>query len=537
MAKELSKVVWSQGSFNPVEIINRFDNDFPVLVKIKADYKGDGDTKDIKKGTVLCFSHIGIQKRAVAYDNNERSLSLPMDYPFHFEVKTDSGFTTPNSLRYILHHFPLPVTLRFDSRVARDICLSCAGNTPQRGDQFGELVVKWVYREKFLQGAYIEGDADIYSNYMVMPCHLNIKMKVGKAVKGKSAEYWETFRDRFALHTDAPSLPALQGSDHVFVLNGKTENEKQIYANFKSSKYRLLWTHSVGPNGRAIQRIQSHDSGFDDSCQDSDLSQRSSTGSQGSERMTSAPSSHQDGSRQRVSGDSHHSVHPQGTIVHSSQSWSPPSSQNWYLDSSQERVVLEDIEIGSPTTDDVFFPSFTDQRAAATDAKNASHPCGTDMTEDDEDDKHDYVNLDEQGRPLLPPDRKGTFAPPVPSRKNRKTSTGGICQSLQLDKHDLTLTVPAPNQHIISARTMPLPSVPPAEPNCTMQQVTHSISYERSRKQSMTLVTPEGGVSNTPFHPTSGGDFVSSMYTVSTDIKLPEKKGKFKTGFSFCRKY
>ncbi len=402
MAEELIKVVWTAGSFNPAEIMNTFKYDFPVLVKTNEDYKGNGDTQDIKKGTILCFSHIRIQKRAVAYDNNKRSLSIPLDYQFRFQVKTDSGFTRPKSLHRILHNFPLPVTLCFDSHIAGDICLSSSGTTPTRADQFGELVVKWVYREKLLQGAYIEGDADIYSNYMVMPCHFNIKMKVGKGIKGKTTEYWKTFRERFALHIDACSLPALQGSIHIYVFNGKTENENQIYANIQSSNYGLLRAHSVGANDGAIQCGQNHDSGFDDSYQGGHLSQRSSTGSQGSERMTSAPSSHE-----RVSRGSHHSTHSlkcsnvssnhgrytypsQKSSTSSGHGWNSPSSQRTSVNSSQRR--------------------YTDQRAAATNVTIATHPCGTDMTEHDEDDKHDYVNLDEQGRPLLPPDREGRIA-------------------------------------------------------------------------------------------------------------------------------
>ncbi len=344
MAKELSKVLWTQENFDPAEIMKSLKHNFPIIAKTNQDYKSDDDTLHVKKDTILCFSGIGIQKRAVAYDKNRRSLSIPLNYPFHFEVKTCSGFTKPKSLCGILDLFPLPVTLRFDSHVARDICFSGDGAAPLRADEFGELEIKWVYEEKFLQGAYIEGDTNISSNYMVMPCHHNIKLKLGKGVKCQNAGYWDMFKARCDLHPNAYSHPDLQGSYHIFMFNGQTDNEKEINANIQSSNYGLLRAHSVGANKCDI-RVQSHESGFDDSYHDGDLSQRSSAGSQGSGRMPSTPSSHQTQCATRQ-----HPVPPPGFPANiAMQNYSQSQSYDGYRNQSDSSLSDYPTDIQLPT--------------------------------------------------------------------------------------------------------------------------------------------------------------------------------------------
>ncbi len=290
MANEISNILWTMGRFYPAEIINTFKNHFPVIAKIDEVDTSDDNTQDVKEGTILCFSRIGIQNRAVAYGKHKRSLSIPLDYPYCFEVKTRSGFTDPRTLNDILYSIPLPVTIRFDSRVAGNIYWSSSSGTSMRAEEFGELTIKWVYQEKFLQGAYIENDTNISNNYIVMPCHFNIKMKVGKGMNGQANGSWEKFKAQHELDQSVYSLPALQRGNHVFVFNGLPDNEKQIYANIQSSNYGLLHRHP--------------DSGYSGSLNDNDYLQRFSTGSQGLTRST--PSSHHRGTRERVSGSSHH---------------------------------------------------------------------------------------------------------------------------------------------------------------------------------------------------------------------------------------
>ncbi len=355
MDKELRNVIWSTGLFDPAEIIKTFSSYFPVIAKINEDYKGDDNIQEVKKGTLLCFSCIAIQKRVVAYEKNKRSLSIPVDSPFYFEVKTSKGFTKPKRMHDILNSFPLPVILRFESSVAVDISISISGTAPLKAKELGEIVVKWVYEEKFLQGAYIEGDTNSYTNYIVMPCHLNVKMKVGKGISGHPTRYWEIFREGFSLHPSVYSHRVLQGSCHVFVFNGKTENEKQIYAHIQSSNYGLLRTRSVGANGGPLH-LESHDSGYDDSYRDSDPSSRFSSGSQGSSsvsshhsacssqwsndngRYSSSLSASSDNGMNSQFNQSRHSASSEGVRhLDSSQTRHQDSSQSRHRDSSQGR--------------------------------------------------------------------------------------------------------------------------------------------------------------------------------------------------------
>ncbi len=281
MANELSNVEWSSTTFNMAQIINYCEPHLPVIMKIDEDYHGDDDTPFLKKGTILCISCVGFQKRAIASDQNRRSLSIPLDYPFKFEIKTASGFSKPKPLYDILDFLDPPVIVRFDSNIAKGIYLSIAGAPTMGAEQFGELVLKWMYQEKFLQGAIIEGDSHTYTNYIVMPCHVNVKMRIGNGIIGHTKEYWDMFKNRFDLHPDVYSLPALQGSCHVLVFNDMAYSEEEIYCNIESSNYGLLRTHSVCTDAA------SHDSGYTESQGDSHLPHRPRSGA---DSVTTDPS-------------------------------------------------------------------------------------------------------------------------------------------------------------------------------------------------------------------------------------------------------
>ncbi len=579
MAKELSKVLWTEEHFELAEIVKTLNHNLSVIAKTIQDYKGDDDTLHVKKDTILCFSGIGIQKRAVAYDKNRRSLSIPLDYPFHFEVKTCSGFTKPKSLCDILDLFPLPVTLRFDSHVAVDICLSGSGAAPLKADQFGELEVKLVYEEKFLQGAYIEGDTNISSNYIVMPCHHNIKMKMGKGVKGQNAGYWDTFKARFELQPSAYSHPALQGNYHIFVFNGQTDNEKQIYANIQSSNYGLLRVHSVSANDGAIQRLQSHDSGFDDSCQGGHLSQRSSTGSQGLERMPSELSFHQDGSRQRGSGGSQHSAHSHVSSnhdrhSHSSQRSRVNSGYDIHSQSSQRSNVssgcgrhstssqASDVSSGSNrhshssiSNQSTYSDSSRSKHLDYTQNSNSDSSqnrhsdfsqCIAVCEETDNDSPTNYNEylpslavLDAAARDIEIAshiydndtayedrhdyeniDLKGLpFLPP----DRKRTIAPPSREDRKLDNEELSDSVPALNQHPNSAQTQseirqhPLP--PPGFPaNMATQTILQSQSYKGFRKQSDWSLSDHQTLPNKLFH--RNEDLPLPTMTMSSELSV-----------------
>ncbi|XP_043933766.1 uncharacterized protein LOC122806973 isoform X2 [Protopterus annectens] len=215
---DISKIKWSSKDYNLKELVTKFQDSFPLYIKITEGFLGKQEVDSISSSTVLRIHCLYSQERAIAETKSGRILSVPTKsttlrfFPVGDQQtstavnkmvlqKLASGTMSkplpvvpppvkPQTLHGILSKRKLPVVVR----PANLVIFKVTNNPRAEEHRVDHLTISLTYHQEFILGHSITNEGSLIARCPVLlPMYMKqIKLVIAEGCEDGNEEKWKT---------------------------------------------------------------------------------------------------------------------------------------------------------------------------------------------------------------------------------------------------------------------------------------------------------------------------------------------------------